>query len=128
MNSQLLSSIEDVSKYFYASVAISQLESNDLTAETQLEIYISVKEKLEIRRIKERFYNIEFKNPDLEFFRNIYFDYSMESEDKYIYRYINLTTVCVERSFSFLKNLPSDNRRSLKSENIFKFLVPRINK
>ncbi len=65
------------------------------------------------------------KNPDFYYLNDI-----LKSEGdvlKMNLLYLTITSVSVERSFYYLKLLLSDNRRSLKSENIYSYLILKIN-
>ncbi len=44
-----------------------------------------------------------------------------------LFKYCNLTSVCVERLFSCLRGLLSDKRRSILSKNLFGYLNLNIN-
>lgn len=59
--------------------------------------------------------------------KNLDLPEDMTANDLLYFKYAPLTSADVERSFSMLKNLLADNRRSFKLENIKKTLIIQSN-
>ncbi len=125
MDPNLLPQLTDVSSHAFISNAICELENNGLELAKQFKILFSVKSKLENNVLLQRFESIIEKNPDLSFFINAWIN---GTENYRLYRFLCLTTVCVERSFSSLKQLLSDQRRSISTSKIFSYLAIKTNK
>lgn len=116
--------IEFIVKHNFIIHAIKFLESDGLGIKEQIERIKYVYDQLEDERLKVRLKEILDRNPD---FRTI----EREVERNNIplkHEYVNLTTVPVERSFSLLTTLLSDNRRSIKDTNLFLYLFMKMNK
>ncbi len=99
-NKLLISELKLISKHVFIPHAIEKLESNGLEFKEQLDVYLNVKHRIEELLLLTRFSEIETKNPDLAYFYDIY-PKNNESELK-VFKYVNLTTVCVEQLFSYL--------------------------
>ncbi len=108
-----------VSEKTFISASIKYLESNGLHIINQVEKMKEVASYLEDERLKNRFSQILEKNPDYSFLQTL--------DNIKQFPYLNATSVSVERSFSYLNLLLSDNRRNIKSENIYSYLFLRIN-
>ncbi len=91
----------------------------------QLNILFSVRTKLKDKRLLDRFDQIVDKNSDLCFLLNIEGEKSGKNN---VFKFISLTTVSVERSFSFLRRLLSDQRKSINSNRIFNYLAANMKK
>ncbi len=116
--------MEFIHKHLFISDAILKLESIGLSLEEQLSIYFGVKAKLIDETLKNRFCLTENKNPELEYFFNL----DLEKKENEVFRYINLTTVSAERSFSFLRMILSDQRKNILPERMFNYLAQKTNK
>ncbi len=116
-----ISELFHVSEQKFIANTILKLESLGLTLAEQLNEFQNIKQKLNDQYLIDRFLQIESKNPDLNYFLNF------DSNSCTFFNYLNLTTVQVERSFSFLRTLLSEKRRSISSKNIFGYLSPRNN-
>ncbi len=124
-NETLIFELKHVASYSYIAQSIKKLESHNLPLKDQMRIYFNVKTRLADDYMKLRFDKTYEKNPDIDFFSELYF--SENPIKNSLFNFINLTTVSVERSFSFLRSLLSEKRRALKSENIFNYLAVKTN-
>ncbi len=123
-NENLLNKLKEVLYHGFIPEAILNLEVNGLELSAQFNIF-SVRTKLIDKRLLDRFDQIVNKNPNLWFMFNIEGGKSGENN---VFKFISLTTVSVERSFSFLRRLLSDQRKSINSNRIFNYLAANMNK
>ncbi len=120
-SSMLPNEILAISKYEWLPQKTKYLEKNFLSMTEALEIYLDSIDLLEKTPFKNRFNEIISKNPDISFFINLS-PRKLEREEK-VYRNAELTTVCVERSFSAYNNIFTDRRKSLNPSTIFAYLL-----
>ncbi len=108
--------LEHVSNYIFIAKAITKLESLNLTLAEQFDIVKGVKINLKSDYLKTRLEEILSKNPDLCYLE------SVKDNENNLFMNMNLINAAVERSFSFLRNLLSERRQSIKSQNIFSYI------
>ncbi len=119
----LISELKFVSDHLFIADAILKLETDGLTIQNQMKVLENVNEQIFESEVMDRFNEILSKNVDLFHLMHIN---DIDFQEKI--RYLNITTVEVERGFSFLNNLLSDHRHSIASKNIYKYLVCKFNK
>lgn len=117
MNENLLIQLKHISSYLFIVESVTKLEANDLTFKEQIGIYLNVKNLLKDEYAITRFEQIYSKNPDIDFLR-VLNERENDNLTK-VFMFINLTTVSVERSFSFLKSLLSEKRLSMDPKKYF---------
>lgn len=112
--------------YSWLTIKITQLESNTISVEEQINILNSVKDNLKHDFLKNYLTTSLNKNPDILFFIN--FNQLRATKKEKIYSYVPLNSVEVERSFSAYRKLYSDQRKSFKTENLRMLLFLYFNK
>jgi len=111
-----------VNEFAFIPKTITKLEEQSLKKSEQFEILNETKSKLKDEALAKLSKSLE-KNPDiLEFVNNMEFTFRKKT------MYAPLTSVDVERSFSIYKNILSDRRQRLTTENIEKYNVIEFNK
>lgn len=85
---------------------IKSLESSNLSVYQHLDLLNEARNLIQDSAIKDQFDHIFDTNPDLQFFKSFS---GIKSNEKY-YMYAPLTSCWVERSFSAMKQILSDNR------------------
>lgn len=118
-----LKDIEKVSYYDFLVISIKKLESHVLTVKEQVEIIEWTLFKIKDIKIKTRLELILEKNSGYSKLKSI----TEIIENLKNFKYFNVTTVDVERSFSSLNILLSGNRLSIKSKNIYGYLAFGLN-
>lgn len=112
--------------YRWLTIKITQLESNDLSVEEQVQILNFIKENLQHDFLKVYFDTSLSKNPDINFFIN--FNQLRATREEKHFSHVPLNSVEVERSFSAYRKLFCDQRKSLKTENLRMLLFLYFNK
>lgn len=101
--------------------SLQRLEGDSLSTEEQIHVLNDVKQMVFANeKYVERLASILNRNPDIRFFEDFNILTSISAHQ--IFRFVPLTSVSVERSFSNYKALLSDKRRNLTVENIEKLL------
>ena len=118
--------LQEVAKLNFLSAELTKLESETLSTEEQSEIISSIFSQLSnMSCYVTRLEQILSRNLDFDFFRR--FNILKCTEAEKIYSFLPLTTVEVERSFSKYRDILSDKRRSLSTENLEKYLMIYFN-
>lgn len=110
----------EIYKYQFLPEAITRLEKRNLTAEDQMAIFSSVKQKLSGCVLIKLEVSIS-KNPDINFYE------SLPVDKKIKMMYAPMTSVDVERSFSLYRYILSDRRRSLTESHLAMLNVIQYN-
>lgn len=115
-----------VKEHSFLTNAITTLENGNLSTIDQISKLKYVLEKINNqKKYSDRLGNILLKNPDLNYFMN--FNEMKITEQEKCFSYVPLTSVDVERSFSKFKHIFSDQRRSMKIENLEMYLTLNFN-
>lgn len=117
---ELEAELFEVHKYSFLTKAITRLEKHGLTVQEQLAILNDVKSKLsgfELAKLEESL----SKNPDVNFYEN------MSVNQKIKCKYMPMTSVDVERSFSIYRYILSDRRHSLSESKLAMLNVIQYN-
>jgi len=110
-----------INEFRFLPKIIEKLETQGLRAAAQMEMLKEVQTKLGDRYLEKLESSIS-KNPDLKrFFENKDLEFKVKTT------YAPLTSVDVERSFSRLKNILTDDRHKLTPDNMEKLIVIQYN-
>ncbi len=104
---------------------ITFLETKNLTLDQQINVVISIEEKLQNLSFRKRFTEVLSKNPDFNYILEIY--ERKENIENNIFRFAPLNNSEIERSFSHYRLIFNDYRQSLKPETIFDILIFKFN-
>lgn len=96
---------------------IKKLEKNGLTIKQQLDIYFAAGKDLKSKCLKDRFLEIQQKNPDLNFFITV--ANNIQDNRYCIYKYTNLKNANIERSFNVQKQFCTSFANNLSVERLF---------
>lgn len=110
----------EICEYKFLTQAITKLETHGMSIEDQLNILSNVESKVS-GVDKSKLESVLSKNPDLYFFQNMTLEHKLKS------KYVPLTSVDVERSFSIYKYILSDRRHSLTDSHIEMLNVIQFN-
>lgn len=98
------------------------MEGNKIDLHSSLNIYLSVRNNLKNEEYINEFDRIYSKNYGLKWVVENFLNKNIETLG--VYKWLPITSVDAERSFSKYKNIYSDLRTSLASETIYKvFLI-----
>lgn len=120
-----ISELKLIKKHEIIIQSITKLESDTISTEEQIIIFKEAISVIDEEIIKIKLNCLMEKNPDLHFF--IKYDSMRAVENDKKYAYVPLTTAAVERSFSNLKFILDDKRKSLTVENIERMLFLYFN-
>lgn len=112
--------------YEWIPVTIKEFEKQNTSTEKQIQTLNTIIERTKNSFLEEYILKSLSKNPDIDFF--ISFNELRSRQDEKIYAYIPLTSVEVERAFSIYRKIYSEQRQSLKVENLSQFLFLYFNK
>lgn len=105
-----------VYQYRFIGVITIFLESEGLSLKKQIDTYLKVREELPSELDKSRFDDILAKNTDLEYFITLTNNHKFLK--KSLFRWLEVNTACVERSFSRYKLILTPLRSCLKPSKI----------
>lgn len=115
-----------VAQHSFIVKYITQLESESLSTEQQINIFFKCLQNISDGNIYSKIEIMLMKNHDLDFF--LKFNSTSCNFGDRKYSYVHLTSVAVERSFSSLKFLLDDKRCKMKVETLEKLLFFYYNK
>ncbi len=122
---ELYNKLKTISSYIYISHAIKVLERKNNTFFEQMEVIEDVGQKITDENLSRRFNEILSKNPDFNNLKNMIKYKDIVLDEKILY--LGLISVSFKRSFNYLRLIINDNRRSLKSKNLFLYMSTMIN-
>lgn len=117
---KLQQELAEIHNFKFLTEAITRLEKRGMSVPEQITVLSSVKSKLtgvELAKLED----VLSKNPDVDFWESLPVDLQIK------YKYVPLTSVDVERSFSIYRHILSDRRYSLTESNLAMLNVIQYN-
>ena len=120
----LYNELKDLYKYQFITNYINDLETKNIQLIKQIEIVEHVKVQLE-GELKNRINSIITKSPDYQQLINLIKNEKLDNNN---FKYLSLSTVDVERSFSILRKILNERTRKMSEESINNYMIIRYNK
>ncbi len=119
--SELNFELDEIGYFDFIPEKIKLLEGNKIDLHSSLNIYLSVRNNLKNEEYINEFDRIYSKNYGLKWVVENFLNKNIETLG--VYKWLPITSVDAERSFSKYKNIYSDLRTSLASETIYKMFL-----